>query len=148
MKILVFNRQKDLPLSSPSVRSVVKQVLLTEQRSTDELSLYFVTTEEICHLHEQFFDDPSPTDCISFPMDEREKTDYHILGEVFVCPQAAIEQVMTIGEAYQEATLYLVHGILHLLGYDDIRKSDIKKMREAEARNMKALIDKKNVLRG
>lgn len=117
------------------------------------MAVYFVTSEEISRLHEDFFDDPSPTDCISFPMDDEQITGYHILGEVFICPKTALDYVLKGGEevneeCYRELTLYLVHGILHLLGYDDINEEDQKKMRAAEIRIMTPLIRQKLILSG
>ena len=117
----------------------------------DEVSIYFVTTPEICRLHNEFFGDPSPTDCISFPFDQEKEGGYFLLGEVFVCPQAAIDFVMTQGEelnedCYRETSLYVVHGLLHLLGFDDIRGEDKMKMQQEENRLMKDLIEKNLVL--
>lgn len=150
MKVLVSNQQKNLSLNKVSVRSVVKEVLKTEEFSTDEVAVYFVTTQEICRLHQQFFNDPSPTDCISFPLDDAEDQDsgYHLLGEVFVCPQTAIEYTQAhSGDIYSETTLYLVHGLLHLIGYDDIEEKERKKMRAAEAKHMENLFNKKLLLK-
>lgn len=118
---------------------------------TDEVSIYFVTTEEICRLHQEFFGDPSPTDCISFPYDQKREGGYHLLGEIFVCPKAALEYVLKLGEeinedCYRETSLYVVHGLLHLMGYDDIRGEDKMKMEAQENRLMKELIEKNLLL--
>ncbi len=92
MIINVKSRQTALKFSLPSVKAIVKQVLAEEGQRCDEVSIYFVDTEEICELHDQFFNDPSPTDCISFPMDEEEDAfNYRILGDVFVCPATAVQ---------------------------------------------------------
>lgn len=136
-----------MKISLNSVKQVVKAVLSLENQATDEVAVYFVSEEEISRLHLEYFDDPSPTDCISFPLDAQSDPIYHVLGEIFVCPKTAIEYTLKSGEAapkqpYLEATLYLVHGLLHLLGYDDIKKTDQKKMRAAEARLMEYLIQK------
>ena len=153
MKVLVFNQQEDLSLAPESVKPVVKHVLSSEKRHTDELAVYFVTTEEISRLHKEFFDDPSPTDCISFPMDEEQASGYHTLGEIFICPKTAIDYVLKTGEevnedCYRELTLYLVHGLLHLIGYDDVKKDDCAKMRAAECHHMEPLIRQKLLLSG
>lgn len=152
MKVLVFNQQQDLPILVSSVKPIVKQVLEEEGCSTDELAVYFVPVEEICRLHAEFFNDPSPTDCISFPMDEKESSGYHVLGEIFISPQAAVDYILSDAQeltenVYIETTLYLVHGILHLLGYKDIEEHDVAKMRQAEARHMEQLIHKQLLLK-
>lgn len=131
-KISVYNKQKDLKLSSKSVKAVVEAVLAFYNVSCDEIAIHFVSTSAICKLHDEFFEDPSPTDCITFPYDEDS-----FLGEVFVCPKVAMDYVAKKGtSAYEETILYVVHGILHLLGYDDIEETDRKKMKEEEKRAM------------
>ncbi len=136
-KILIFNEQSDLPLIKKSAQLLVQEFLEFKCVETDELAVHFVTKEAICRLHEEFFQDASPTDCITFPIDppETQKTSYHVLGEVFVCPQTAIDYCQTEGtDPYEECSLYLVHGLLHLLGFDDQSVNDKKAMRAAEAK--------------
>ncbi len=137
-----------------SAKSVVKHVLATERVETDEITIYFVTSPEICRLHADFFRDPSPTDCISFPIDSADSTHdgYHVLGEVFVCPNTAFDYLLTQSEEassdpYRETTLYLVHGLLHLLGYDDIDDKDRLKMRAAEKKHMEGLLSQNLLLK-
>ena len=148
MKIQVFNRQKDLPLRSVSAKAIVKEVLKNEAFETDEISVHFVSAQEICQLHQKFFNDPSPTDCISFPLDPLDDKDssYHILGEIFICPRAALEYDKNA--AYEETTLYVVHGLLHLLGHDDVEAKKRRKMRAAEKKHMEWLAHKKILLKG
>lgn len=140
MNISVFDDQSALVLSQDDARAIVLQVLKEENQPCDEVSIYFVTTEEICLLHQQFFNDPSPTDCISFPIDESPSTDYRMLGDIFVCPETAIDYAsLHDTDPYEETTLYVVHGLLHLLGYDDIDEEQQALMRQAEKRHMKNL---------
>lgn len=93
----------------------------------DEVSIYLVSTKAICKLHEEFFQDPSTTDCISFPLDKKH------LGEIFVCPATAVAYAKKKKlNPYRETALYIVHGLLHLLGYDDLRAKDKRTMRKKE----------------
>lgn len=139
MKVFVLNQQKDLRILAMSAKAVIRKVLECEGFRTDEICVHFVSQDEICRLHEEFFKDSSPTDCISFPVDDKQETGYHVLGDVFICPRAAM-QCVTSDLVYQEATLYLVHGLLHLIGYNDLETSDIRKMRQAEKRHMSYLL--------
>lgn len=143
MNVEVSNRQEDLPLGEDNITDIVSEVITFEKQSADEVSINFITREEISRLHDQYFNDPSPTDCISFPIDGADESHYRLLGEVFICPQAAIDHG---GDPYEETTLYLVHGLLHLMGYDDIDPSDEKEMRAAESRHMDQLQAKKLIL--
>ena len=135
VNLLVSDLQDDLSIELSSIEPVVCAVLDLEGAKTDELSLCFVSTERICQLHKQFFDDDSPTDCISFPIDQAKEEEYHLLGEIFICPKTAIQYAETHGEELsKEITLYLVHGLLHLLGHDD--GPNVEKMRQAEEKQM------------
>lgn len=140
MDVHVFDNQSSLKLSSKTVQAIATQVVAGEDCHYDEVSVYFVDKSEISKLHEQFFNDPTPTDCISFPMDDKDDVGYRVLGDIFVCPQVALEySEENKVDPFEETTLYIVHGLLHLLGYDDIEKSDIEKMRSAEQRHLSSL---------
>ena len=103
---------------------------------------------DISKLHEEYFNDPSPTDCITFPIDEKEEdTFYRVLGDVFVCPEVALSYSQThILDVEEELTLYIVHGLLHLLGYDDIQEQDRIKIRAEELSCMNHLKEKQLIL--
>jgi probable rRNA maturation factor len=114
-----------------SVRKLVRSVLELEDVECEEVSIYFVTQRRICDLHKQFFNDPTPTDCISFPIDSE------ILGEVFICPKTAICYSTPLKQdPYDEVALYIIHGILHLIGYEDIDPNARRAMRKKEKKCM------------
>lgn len=94
-----------------------------------ELSIAFVDKEEIARLHQAFMDDRSPTDVITFPGDpELEQA-----GEICICPQIAQDYAGRHGIDFsEELALYLIHGYLHLCGFDDIEEADRSAMRLAE----------------
>jgi probable rRNA maturation factor len=128
MSILIFNKQKDLKLSVKAVKALVRAFLSHEKVECGEISIYFVSEKIICQMHDEFFQDPSSTDCISFP------SEIHPLsGEIFVCPRTAINYAEKKGlDSYQETALYLIHGLLHLLGYDDLTPLERRIMRKKE----------------
>ena len=139
MKTSCFDTQSSLKISPETVHRLTEAVLTFKQVKTDEVIFHFVDKSTMTKLHEEFFHDPTPTDCISFPIDasSEEGDGYHILGEVFVCPEVAIEQAKTFKqEPYREVSLYCIHGLLHLLGYDDLDPRQEKMMREEEKRCM------------
>lgn len=144
MLINCFNNQSDLPISTSQVKALTKEVLKKEKAVCDEVHIHFVDLKTISVLHEEYFGDPTPTDCISFPMDSDEEEGYRILGEVFVCPLAAIEFARkNEGDPFVETSLYIVHGLLHLLGYDDMDEVAEPLMRSAETRLLDHLQTKK-----
>lgn len=145
MDVQVIQDQEHLPIDSSSVVALVKDFLTFHEVDFDEVSIHFVDTAVISHLHAQFFDDPSPTDCISFPMDDSNEEGYRMMGDVFICPETASAYVASNGgDAYHEVTLYLVHGLLHLLGFDDIDEEDRLLMRSEEKRYL-SHVSKKNM---
>lgn len=147
MNILITDEQSDLLIARSAIEKIVEAVLTAEGQKCDEVSIRFVDTPMICELHKQFFDDPSVTDCISFPIDDMEETGYRVLGEVFVCPKTALDYAKANKtDPYGELTLYVVHGLLHLMGYDDIALPDIEEMRAAEQRHLNNLRAKGIVL--
>lgn len=94
-----------------------------------ELSVAFVNDKTIAEVHQSFMNDPSATDVITFPADP--KMDF--AGEIIVSVDHALEQSKALNEPFsRELSLYLIHGWLHLAGYDDHSKSDRIAMRAAE----------------
>jgi probable rRNA maturation factor len=127
-RINIYNSQTDLPIKISSVRKLVQFFLQKKGVVCQELSVYFVSKKKISKLHADHFQDPSPTDCITFPLDQ------DFLGEIFVCPQAAL--AYNPKHPYEETTLYLLHALLHLLGYDDITSKERARMRREEKKLM------------
>lgn len=103
-----------------------------------DLSIAFMEETAHSQLHEDFMDDPTPTDVITFPGDPS----MDFAGEICVSVDCASKVAHEHGHSFeQELALYLAHGWLHLAGYDDIKPEDRKAMREAEKTVMSALKD-------
>jgi probable rRNA maturation factor len=90
-----------------------------------ELSILLVDTAAMEQLHIQWMDEPGPTDVLSFPMDELrppaddEEPPEGLLGDIVLCPAVTARQAAEHGRTPEaEAEYLLVHGLLHLLGYD------------------------------
>lgn len=149
MNVQIYDEQNDLPISSKNIPKLVKAIVAFEEKKCDEVAIHFVDTKKITDLHDQFFNDPTPTDCISFPMDTPdENSPYTMLGEVFVCPKTALDYAKKHSvDIYEEVTLYVIHGLLHLMGYDDISISKRKLMRAAEKRHLENLKKRHLLLR-
>lgn len=116
-----------------------------------ELSLVFLTDPALAKIHSDFMDDPTATDVITFEGDPLNG----LAGEICVSadtawkyvestleptPQTRSPRAATLQTKFaSELTLYLVHGWLHLAGYDDLEPAKKRRMRAAEARAMKLL---------
>ncbi len=124
--ITVYNRQRALPIQTASVRRLVRFIIQQKQIDCQMISITFVGIRKIAQIHADFFDDPSPTDCMTFPIDN------HFLGECVICPQVALERQPQ--KPHEETSHYLIHCLLHLIGYDDIDKKKQAVMRKEELR--------------
>ena len=122
----VFDEQSNLVLHKNHLGPLVDAFFKLMHVQPKDVHIYFVSKEEITRLHGHFFNDPTPTDCITFPI----HTD-GLLGEIFICPEVAIDYFPE--NPHKETTLYVVHALLHLLGFDDIQPEDRAVMREKEA---------------
>ncbi len=101
-----------------------------------ELSLVFLTDPALAQIHADFLADPSPTDVITFEGDPLLGTAGEICVSVDTAARFAREHRRDFST---ELTLYLVHGWLHLAGYDDRLPARKVRMRRAEARAMRLL---------
>ena len=94
-----------------------------------ELSIAFVDDAIIGKVHADFMGDPSPTDVITFPADPEMES----AGEIIVSVDHAQLRAAELGEPFsKELSLYLIHGWLHLAGFDDHTDVDQVAMRAAE----------------
>lgn len=101
-----------------------------------ELSLAFLTDEKLARLHAEFLADPTTTDVITF---EGEPA-FGSAGEICVSADTAARFASAHGLDFnQELSLYVVHGWLHLAGYDDLEPAKKRRMRGAEARAQRLL---------
>lgn len=147
MKVTVSNEQKFFPINAVLFSSAVKHFFALEKIKTDEVIIHFVTSRKIISLHRTYFNDPTLTDCITFPIDDNETVSHHILGEIFICPAFAFDYLKKKKRACEkraingELLLYLVHGLLHLIGYDDQDPKCRKKMRRRESFHLAHLRD-------
>ena len=94
-----------------------------------DLSVVFVDDAAIARVHESFMSDPSPTDVITFPADPEMES----AGEIVISVDHARCRATEVAIPFsRELTLYLIHGWLHLAGYDDHTEGDREAMRAAE----------------
>ena len=114
-RILISNRQH-AAVDDEGSRALARATLLGEGVDRAELSVSFVETGEIADLHERFMDEPGPTDVLSFPLDDVDEHGVRLLGDVVIAPAEAERN--NPDDPAAELRLLLVHGILHLLGYD------------------------------
>lgn len=92
-----------------------------------EIEVTLVDDAEISRVHGEFMDLPEPTDVITF---------HH--GEILISVETAVRQAGDYGRSLRdEVALYLVHGLLHLAGYEDKRPEDFEEMAALQERILK-----------
>lgn len=100
-----------------------------------DLTIVVTTDEEIQRLNKEYLDTGSPTDVLSFPAGEVDpETERPYLGDVIISLPRAREQALTRGCAVEdEICLLVVHGVLHLLGYDHADEGEKNRMWKVQA---------------
>lgn len=121
MDIFVANEQEidvDEERSSALARHILDQEEVGDEA---ELSVLYVTRDHIRRLNARYADADHPTDVLAFPLmeEDAEGEDDLVLGDVVICPGVARENADRLGhDLVRELDTLLVHGTLHLLGYD------------------------------
>jgi probable rRNA maturation factor len=114
--VLISNRQS-LSVDEDGLTALARRTLDAEGLTSGvELSVSFVDETEMADLHVRYMDEEGPTDVLSFPLDEVDDRGMRLLGDVIVAPSVAARN--NPDDPAAEVRLLLVHGILHVLGYD------------------------------
>jgi probable rRNA maturation factor len=154
VKIAITDNQRDVKPDRPLIRKLIR---LAGKGVWDkaELSVVIVGHEEMVALNRNFTGRDGDTDVLAFPMDD-DMPEGGVAGEIIVCAsRAAREAHAREVEAGEELLLYVVHGAVHLLGYDDHSPEDRKEMYaredeilvQAEVRNVRKLARKRRIAR-
>ncbi len=116
-EIDVANQQTTLAVDTDQVRQAVETVLRQASVGRARISVAVVDDPTIHDLNRQFLDHDFPTDVLSFPL---EQSHDYLEGEVVVSADAAQAEAAEFGwSGHDELLLYVVHGTLHLVGFDD-----------------------------
>jgi probable rRNA maturation factor len=132
-RVLVDDRQGS-PLDVDGLVRLAREVMTGEGVRKAELSLSFVTEEEIADLHLRYLGEEGSTDVLSFPLDERDEDEdgVRILGDVVIAP--AVAERGNPDDPASELRLLVAHGILHLLGHDHMETGERAEMWERQER--------------
>jgi probable rRNA maturation factor len=123
--VLVSDRQA-MAVDEAALVELAIRTLAEEGAGAVELSISFVEPGEMATLHARYLGEEGATDVLSFTMDEE-----GLLGDVVICPEVAAGQNADITS---EIRLLVVHGILHLLGYDHQEDEERRAMWERQER--------------
>ena len=134
MEILINNEFPEIKVDALIIEQQISKVLTSLDCNEHEISILFIGDQGIRELNDQFRGIDRPTDVLSFPQileDELDIPGALVLGDVAISLETARSQSQEHGLSLEEElTLLLIHGILHLLGYDhEISDQEEEKMR-------------------
>jgi probable rRNA maturation factor len=136
-RVVITKEVYDRNITKKFVKEITEEILKELNLDNVELSIVLTDNEKIRELNKNWRKKDKATDVLSFPIDEKPpKYKYRILGDIVISLPFAKKQAKEIGYTEKEEVLrLLIHGILHLLGYDHEKD-------EREAKLMFALQDK------
>lgn len=136
MELVINNRQRARRLDRKLIKQIAEFTLTESGCNMVVLGIHFVSAAEMAKVHKNFMNIAGSTDVITF--DHASKPPASIHGEIFISIDDAIAQAREFKTTWQSETArYVVHGILHLLGYDDLSPGARTKMKREENRLLK-----------
>jgi probable rRNA maturation factor len=138
----VSDRQNVLRVSARGVERLVRRALVAEGIEQAEIGIVLVDDRRIAAVHRRWLGLPGPTDVITFDLSAGTAGPPQagvLAGDIVVSTETARRMARTVGwTPRQELAYYVVHGVLHLTGYDDLTSADRRVMRARERAVMKA----------
>jgi len=145
MTLVILNRQRTRKIDARRLRRIVQELLDGLAVESAELGVNLVGAREMTLLNETFLRHHGSTDVITFDhghsVADPVPAGASLHGELFICVDEAIVQARRFRSTWQaEVVRYIVHGVLHLQGFDDHAPADRRKMKRAENRLLRALV--------
>ena len=135
MKIAIENRQKHQKIRKLLLRKVARRILSVSECPDAQLSILVVDDAAIRVINRDYLGKDCPTNVISFAMQEGEGVQNDLLGDVVISAETAARDAAEAQTSFEsELCFLLLHGVLHLLGYDHERgtRAEAKRMEERE----------------
>jgi probable rRNA maturation factor len=161
-EVFCADEQSEVPIDLEKWQSLARAVLAAEGiRGGTELSIFFVEVDDIAELNQEHMGTPGPTDVLAFPIDAGEVVEVVsgptgasrgpdrsppdrgdlplLLGDIVICPTVARDQAPShAGTVDDELALLVVHGTLHVLGWDHDSEVATENMRQRERQLLEA----------
>jgi probable rRNA maturation factor len=144
MEILIKNQQKIIKINQRKTKRIIKKVLQhLKVDDKNEISVLFTDDNFIRSLNNKYRGIDKPTDVLSFSLQEGAVKSLKIesnilLGDIIISVETAQRQADILNHSMEkELTVLLIHGLLHLIGYDHKKDKDYKIMQEKESEILK-----------
>ncbi|MDD5140966.1 MAG: rRNA maturation RNase YbeY [Verrucomicrobiales bacterium] len=144
MNVVIANRQRTKKINARLLKQIVGGLFMELKIKEAELGINLVGAREMTLVNENFLQHEGSTDVITFDHSNAEcgvrSAELQIHGELFVCVDEALLQARQFKTGWQsEVVRYIVHGVLHLLGHDDLRVAARRRMKREENRLVRIL---------
>ena len=150
---MIANRQRSVRVSAPRLAQFLRRALRILRLPSDAVAVCLIEDAEMARLNQTYRGKVGPTDVLSFPVERRRRprrtvrratgsaaggNGHHFLGDIAISPAAARRNANDFGRSLpDELRILVLHGVLHLLGYD--HENDHGEMERYEARLRKRL---------
>jgi probable rRNA maturation factor len=149
VKISVSNLNKRYRLNEAFVKKIAARVLRYIRKTGGlELEVVFLNDKSIRAMNSMYLHVNRATDVLSFRIERKEFGEDRFLGEVFISLDSALSNSAAFKTDFsEEIVLYIIHGILHLVGYTDYRQMDRVRMWRRQNRILRYLYTKEDLSR-
>jgi probable rRNA maturation factor len=146
--LFLKNRQRRHKIDVRHLRRIIRSLLVEDFHCDEfELGVFLVGEAQMIRMNEGYLGHAGSTDVITFDYCEAHAPAF-LAGDIFVCVDEAAVQARKFRTSWQsEVVRYVVHGILHLRGYDDTGADARRKMKAAEDKLVRGLSTRFNFLR-
>ena len=125
------------PIDQRKVKTWIEMVAQSYNKSVGELYYYFCSDEKLLEINRDRLGHDFYTDIVTFPLTDCETV---LSSEFCISVERIAENAVTFGRSYEnELHRVIIHGVLHLIGFDDHTEEDEKRMREKEEEALKLL---------
>jgi probable rRNA maturation factor len=139
-ELCVRNRQRVRAVHAPLLRRIARALIEHRQPAAEyQIGVYLVAASAMTRLNKRFLRHEGSTDVITFHYSTPDQAG-PLIGEIFICVDEAVRQARRFRTTWPaEIVRYLIHGLLHLEGYDDLAEPDRRNMKREENRVLREL---------
>lgn len=144
MSVEIVQRGAGKKFSTGEIKKIALIILELVAEKNAELSLALIGDVEMKKLNAKYRNKDYPTDVLSFPIEGVVPKETRLLGDVIISVEKAAEQAKARGHSFEEELItLLIHGVVHLLGYDHERSvRQARAMRQVEKRIYRQLCER------
>ena len=145
MPVEITRRGPGKQFPSRALKKIAQAILALVGQADAELSLALIGNPEMQRLNAKYRRRNYPTDVLSFPIEDRFPSTHRQLGDVVISVDRARDQAKERGRSHdEEMVTLLIHGIVHLLGYDHERSArDARVMKQLENKLFRRLCERR-----